>query len=72
MTPKHKMEINALVRSTFRKGEISSKKKDYLTSDSAQTARFYMLPKINKNNIPTPGRPIVSRNGCPTEKMSLL
>ena len=54
----------------FQMGEISSKTRDYLVSDSTRTTRFYKLPKIHKNKIPPPGRPIVSGNGCPTEKIS--
>ena len=31
-----------------------------------------MLPKIHKPKRPPPGRPIVSANGCATEKISAL
>ena len=44
----------------------------YLTDDHCKTARLYLLPKIHKGKIPPPGRPIVSANGCPTEKISQL
>ena len=43
---------------------------DYLKNDSPRTAKFYMLPKIHKNLDKPPGRPIVSENECPTERIS--
>ena len=70
LTEKHLVEVNQIVNTMFSKGEISGQTLDYLHSDTARTARFYMLPKIHKNKIPPPGRPIVSGNGCPTEKIS--
>ena len=36
--------------------------------DKPKAGRFYLLPKIHKVN--KPGRPIVSANGHPTEKIS--
>ena len=63
-------EINSIVKRMFANGEIRSKTRDYLLNDSPRTSRFYMLPKIHKNKIPPPDRPIVSGNGCPTEKIS--
>ena len=40
----------------------------HLVVTTAQTSRFYMLPKIHKPN--NPGRPIVSAYCCPTENIS--
>jgi hypothetical protein len=34
----------------------------------SKPGRFYLMPKIHKEN--NPGRPIVSANGHPTEKIS--
>jgi hypothetical protein len=41
---------------------------EYLTPEDPKPGRFYLLPKIHKEN--NPGRPIVSANGHPTEKIS--
>ncbi len=35
-----------------------------------KTSRLYFLPKIHKKNNPVQGRPVVSANGSPTEKIS--
>ena len=40
------------------------------THTPIRTAQFYMLPKIHKRKTDPPGRPIVSGNGCPTERIS--
>ena len=50
--------------------EISLKTAEYLILESPRTPNFYLLPKIHKNVIPPPGRPIVSANGCPSERIS--
>ncbi len=43
----------------------------HLTPDMSnnRTANFYLFPKIHKKEVK--GRPIISSNGCPTEKKSL-
>ena len=49
-------------------GHIDKNTFDYLKPDQPKVGRFYLLPKIHKvNNL---GRPIVSANGHPTEKIS--
>ena len=50
--------------------EISQKTAEYLILETPRTLNFYLLPKIHKNKIPLPGRPIVSANGCPSERIS--
>ena len=47
---------------------ISEKNRNYLFVDQPKAGRFYLLPKIHKAG--NPGRPIVSANGHPTEKIS--
>ena len=41
---------------------------NYLIPQDPRTARFYLLPKVHKAG--KPGRPIVSGNGSPTERIS--
>ena len=50
--------------------EISPQTADYLILETPRTPNLYLLPKIHKNKIPPPGRPIVSANGCPSERIS--
>ena len=49
-------------------GHIDDKTMEYLTPEDAKPGRFSLLPKFHKEN--NPGRPIVSANGHPTEKIS--
>ena len=50
--------------------EIDISRYTYLTSIKLRTAQFYMLSKIHKHRKLPPGWPIVSGNGCPTERIS--
>jgi hypothetical protein len=50
------------------RGHIDDKTIEYLTPEDPKPGRFYLLPKIHKEN--NPGRPIVSDNGHPTENIS--
>ena len=48
------------------RGHLDNKTMGYLTPEDPKPGRFYLLPKIHKENYP--GRPIVLANGHPTEK----
>ena len=50
--------------------EIGKKCLSYLLPKNPRPERFYLLPKIHKNILPPPGRPIISAIGSPTEKIS--
>ena len=52
----------------FDDGHITEKNTRYLIVDQPKAGRFYLLPKIHRAG--NPGRPIVSANGHPTEKIS--
>ena len=64
--------MNEAIDEMYWNHDISKKCWQYLTVKNARTPQFYMLPKIHKAARPPPGRPIVSANGCPTEKISAL
>ena len=66
----HMESIRAVCSGMLRNGEISEKCFKYLTQFTMRTSRFYMLPKIHKGTFPPLGRPIISRNGCPSERIS--
>lgn len=50
--------------------EIDCKTLYHLLSqpEKTKTAKFYFIPKIHKKRVR--GRPIISSNCCPTEKIS--
>ena len=50
--------------------EITPKTGEFLIIDNPRTSNFYLLPKIHKNTIPAQGRPSVSANSCPSERIS--
>jgi len=72
LTPKHNQEVHDLIQDMVKAEEISDKCADYLYIDKPRTPQLYLLPKIHKNQKPTPGRPIVSGNSSPTERISQL
>ena len=47
---------------------INNKTKQYLIQSDVKPGRFYILPKVHKPG--NPGRPIVSSNSHPTERLS--
>ena len=70
LTSYHNDIIREEVERMVNSKEISRKTADYLIIENPKTANFYLLPKIHKNIIPPPGRPIVSANSCPSERIS--
>ena len=72
LTAHHMQIVQGFVTKMYLDGEIDASVSYYLTDRECKTAKLYLLPKIHKGKIPPPGRPIVSANGCPTEKISQL
>ncbi len=68
LTPTVATTITNYLRLCKKQGTIPDKVVDHLIPKSPRTALFYILPKIHKEN--NPGRPIISANECPTEKIS--
>ena len=70
LTEKHREEVQTLITKMYIDGEIEEYMFIYLQDKECRTPHMYFLPKIHKGILPPPGRPIVSANGCPTEKIS--
>ena len=62
--------IREFLQYSVREGEIDKEVCDYLSNFIPRTSRLYFLPKIHKKKTPPPGRPVVSCNGSPTERIS--
>ena len=62
--------VNLFANNMLQRGQITEKTSSYLTTDIDRTQQLYLLPKIHKDMINPPGRPIVSGSGGPTEKIS--
>ena len=70
LTPYHAASVNRIILDLFNSKLITKKLRNHLCASNCRTAKFYLLPKVHKRNIP--GRPIVSATNCPTEKLSAL
>ena len=70
LTDTHKQEIHNLIQELLDSKDISDKCANYLCTKNPRTPQLYLLPKIHKNQTPVPGRPIVSANNSPTERIS--
>ena len=65
LTSYHNQKVKEKVEEMLQ----AEKTTEYLVIQQPGTAKFYLLPKIHKNKIRPPGRPIVSVNDCPTERI---
>ena len=70
LTHHHNTLIKKAIDEMVHSKEITPKTADYLFLENPRTSKFYLLPKIHKNKLPPPGRPIVSANECPSERIS--
>ena len=72
LTHEHATRINNFLKDIHTQGEIDDNCHEFLSVTTKRTSLFYMLPKIHKRLVDPPGRPIVSGNSCPTERISQL
>ncbi len=62
--------ISNYLKECKKSGKLPERIVDWLNPISPRTALFYILPKIHKAG--NPGRPIISANECPTERISIF
>jgi hypothetical protein len=72
LTHLHNRLITDLIEFLVDNKEISKKCGNYLRNNHPRTSQLYLLPKVHKKKLPMPGRPIVSANNSPTERISEL
>ena len=70
MTESHNSKAIEQLEAMKIRGEISERVRDHLTVHKPRTLKLYPLPKIPKNVSPVPGRPIVTANDSPIERVS--
>ena len=68
ITNQIQQRVTVYVKRMLKNGYIDEKTKQYLIQTDVKPGRFYILPKIHKTG--NPGRPIVSSNSHPTERIS--
>ena len=64
--------VNLHVHNMLQRGQITERTCNYLTTNIDRTQQLYLLPKIHKDPLNPPGRPIVSGSGGPTERISQI
>ncbi len=69
-TPIHNERIVNFLSHMLESEEITSQTHDYLVNSKPRTPLLYTQPKIHKGVLPPPGRPIVSGNNSPSERIS--
>ena len=70
LTTRHNQEVDVILDKMSAADAITEKQLRGLRNSDPRTPKFYILPKIHKQNVT--GRPILSGNGGPTEKISAL
>ena len=68
--PEIQEKIRRLCNKYIHEGTLPKKSGLHIIQNQPRPARFYLLPKIHKSIQNPPGRPIMSGNKHPTEKLS--
>ena len=58
LTPDHTLKVNEAITQLAAEKLIDEKTAKHLRPDNPKTPKFYMLPKVHKQN--NPGRPIIN------------
>ena len=69
---KFETEFYALVDGAFSQGAVNHDVWEFIRTKYPKIPTFYCLPKIHKDLINPPGRPIVSGSGALTENLSIF
>ena len=70
LTETHTRKVNTYIDGLIEAGQLNNKLRSRLLTTDTKTPSFYLLPKLDKPKRPPKGRPIISANGCATEKIS--
>jgi peptide-methionine (R)-S-oxide reductase len=70
ITQQIRENIQRATKVYWKKGLMTEKTYNIINTPNTKPARFYTLPKIHKSITNPPGRPIMSANSHPTEKLS--
>ncbi|XP_040178452.1 uncharacterized protein LOC120911183 [Rana temporaria] len=68
---RYETEFYALVDGAFSQGVINQDTWEFIRIKYPKIPTFYCLPKVHKDIVNPPGRPIVSGNGALTENLSM-
>ena len=68
----YRQDINQFLHTMLEDGEFDISVYDYLImgKDQIRTPILYLLPKLHKQQVPVPGRPVVSQINSPTSKIA--
>ena len=72
LTETHTKIVNKAIKYFAKEKLLPEHVAKALLLDDPKTAKFYLLPKIHKKNVPVPGGPITNAIGCATSTIAEL